>query len=73
MTRQEACCAWCKGTTPPLTPVGCIERGTSAAALIYACDGCKTAQRLVPFSEHPDDTDGQPRPYPTHRGARTTP
>lgn len=61
MTRQEARCAWCKGSEPPLIPVGFVEQGTSAGAYILACSDCRDARDLLPLAEHPDDTDGLPR------------
>ena len=61
MSLQDTRCGWCKTTTPPLTPVGFVEQGTSAGAYILACSGCRDARDLLPLAEHPDDTDGQPR------------
>lgn len=65
MSRQDARCGWCGTATPPLIPVGCIEQGTSAGALIHACESCQESRGIVPFAEHPDDTDGAPRTYRT--------
>lgn len=65
MSRQDASCAWCGTTEPPLIPVGCIEQGTSAGALVHACRTCCDSRGIVPFADHPADTDGQPRYYRT--------
>lgn len=53
-------CSWCKAEQDECVLVGVIERGSGPAYPLYACQGRVRALRLVPFADHPADTNGSP-------------
>lgn len=60
MTRE---CIGHGGTVPDdeAVIVGAVEAGTCGGRFLYACPPCVALYGLVPYDEHPADSDGQPR------------
>lgn len=61
-----AWCPWCRNeiADDDRVMVGVTETRSGPAYPVYACINCRVAYRIMPFADHPPDTDGRPRTIP---------